>query len=116
VLGLELPEIETRDREWVRNDLPMVAETGTDLDAVLGVDIEQAEMIGPRVTKVSREARQRTGLRRLDIITAIDGRPVHDMKELIRVLSVYEPGEAVTVDYRRVRLRDTSEVRLIERP
>jgi len=116
VLEMELPDIENSYREWVRGDLPMVAETGNDLDGVLGVDIEQKEMVGPMVSRVTRSARQRTGLRRLDIITAIDGRPVHDMKELIRVLSAYEPGETVTVDYRRVRLRESSEVPLIPRP
>lgn len=92
VLGAELPEIESAYRAWVVNDLPMVAETGTDLVGVLGVDIEQGDGSGPTVTNVPREARRRTGLRRLDVITAINGRPVRDMKELIRVLSAYGPG------------------------
>jgi hypothetical protein len=115
VFGIGLPEIEAAYREWIREAVPMVAETGTDLDGVLGVDIQQEEMQGPMVTRVTREARARTGLRRLDIITAIDGRPVHDMKELIRVLSAYDAGETVRVDYRRVRLRESTDVRLIER-
>ena len=115
VLGMELPSIESAYRAWVADELPMVAETGTDLDAVLGVDIEQGEGDGPTVTKVPREARRRTGLRRLDVITAIDGRPVRDMKEMIRVLSAYSPGETVRVEYRRVKLRGSSDVELISR-
>ncbi len=115
VLGMELPSIESAYRAWVADELPMVAETGTDLNAVLGVDIEQGEGDGPTVTKVPREARRRTGLRRLDVITAIDGRPVRDMKEMIRVLSAYEPGETVRVEYRRVKLRGSNEVELVRR-
>ena len=115
VLDAELPEIESAYRAWVVNDLPMVPETGTDLVGVLGVDIEQGDESGATVTKVPRDARRRTGLRRLDVITAIDGRPVRDMKELVRVLSAYGPGETVRVDYRRVKLRGSSEVELVRR-
>lgn len=114
-LGLELPAIEGAYRAWVRGSLPMVAETGAKLDAVLGIDIEQTEGAGPMVTRVPREARQRTGLRRLDVITAIDGRPVRDMKELIRVLSAYGVGETVRVEYTRVKLRGSRDILLIER-
>ncbi|USN99072.1 MAG: PDZ domain-containing protein [Phycisphaeraceae bacterium] len=112
VLGQELDVIEDRYRDWVRHTLPEVAETGSDLRAQIGVDIEQGEGDGPVVTKLPPGSRRRTGLRRLDVITAIDGRPVRDMKELIRVLSDYEPGEKVTVAYRRVKLHGTTEVTL----
>lgn len=115
VLNMPADAIEDAYREWVRNELPMVAETGSDLSGVLGVDIEQGEGSGPTVTRVPREARQRTGLRRLDIITAIDGRPVRDMKELIRVLSAYGIGETVRVQYTRVKIRGTADITLIAR-
>jgi len=114
-LGSELPAIEDAYRAWVRGALPLVAETGAQLDAVLGIDIEQTEGAGPMVTRVPREARLRTGLRRLDVITAIDGRPVRDMKELIRVLSAYGVGETVRVEYTRVKLRGARDIRLVER-
>ena len=113
-LGMELPEIESAYRAWVVDDLPMVAESGTDLVAVLGVDVEQGET-GPTVSSVPREARRRTGLRRLDVITAIDGRPVRDMKEFVRVLSAYEPGETVRVEYRRQRLSGAGDIELVRR-
>jgi len=112
VLGMEVAEIEARYREWVLRELPEVAETGTDLRGVIGVDIEAGEGDGPVVTGLPPGARKRTGLRRLDVITAIDGRPVRDMKELVRVLSDYAPGETVTVAYRRVKLHGQTEVPL----
>lgn len=115
VLGMELPAIEARYREWVTRELPEVAETGGDLRAVIGVDIEQGEGDGPVVSATPGASRRRTGLRRLDVITAIDGRPVRDMKELVRVLSDYDPGETVTISYRRVRLHGTTRVTLLPR-
>lgn len=112
VLGMELGVIEDRYRDWVRHDLPEVAETGSDLKAQIGVDIEQGEGDGPVVTKLPPGARRRTGLRRRDVITAIDGRPVRDMKELVRVLADYAPGETVMIAYRRVRLHATTDITL----
>ncbi len=113
VFGKEIEEIERIYRGWVRHGLPRVAETGADLRGVIGVDIEMGEGDGPVVTKLPPGSRRRTGLRLRDVITSIDGRPVGDMKELIRVLSDYEPGETVTVAYRRVKLHGTTEIRLI---
>ena len=115
VLEAGLPEVEESYRVWVRETLPMVAETGTDLVAVLGVDIEQGDGVGPTVTKVPRDARRRTGLRRMDVITAVDGRPVRSMKELVRVLSAYLPGESLRVEFQRGRLRESRDIVLIER-
>lgn len=113
VFGKEIGEIERMYRLWVRHDLPRVAETGADLRGVIGVDIEMSEGDGPVVTKLPPGSRRRTGLRLRDVITSIDGRPVHDMKELIRVLADYDPGETVTVTYRRVKLHGTTAIRLI---
>lgn len=110
VFGAEIDAIEDRYRSWVMHDLAEVAETGGDLRGVIGVDIEQGEGDGPVVTNLPPGSRRRTGLRRLDVITAIDGRGVRDMKELVRVLSDYEAGERVTISYRRVRLHGETEV------
>ncbi|MBZ0173518.1 MAG: PDZ domain-containing protein, partial [Phycisphaerales bacterium] len=115
VVGRELGVIEDRYRDWVRHELPEVAETGSDLKAQIGVDIEQGEGDGPVVTKLPPGSRRRTGLRRRDVITAIDGRPVRDMKELIRVLADYAPGETVTIAYRRIRLHATTNITLQSR-
>ncbi len=113
VLDEEIGAVEKMYRLWVRRELREVAETGEQLRGVLGVDIEMGEGDGPVVTNLPPGARRRTGLRLRDVITSIDGRPVGDMKELIRVLSDYDPGETVTVTYRRVKLHGTTSIRLI---
>jgi hypothetical protein len=115
VLGEEIDVIERRYLDWVRHDLPMVAEDGTDLDAGLGVDLEPGDDGGPKITKLPRGSRTRTGLRLGDVVTAIDGRPVRDMKEYVRVMSSYAAGERVVVSYRRVRLHGESEAVLVAR-
>lgn len=116
VLGDEIGRIEARYLDWVKHDLVEVAETGGELDAGLGVDLEPGADGGPTVTKLPAGARRRTGLRLRDVVTAIDGRPVRDMKEYVRVMSAYEPGERVTVSYRRVNLHGQSEAVLVAGP
>ena len=116
VLGDEIGRIEAQYLDWIRHDLVEVPETGEELDAGLGVDLEPGADGGPTVTKLPAGARRRTGLRLRDVITAIDGRPVRDMKEYVRVMSAYEPGERVTVSYRRVNLHGQSEAGLVTGP
>jgi len=115
VLGEEIDAVERGYTAWVRHELPLVPEEGADLEAGLGVDLEPGEHGGPRVTRLPAGARRRTGLRLGDVITAIDGRPVRDMKEFVRVISSYAAGETVRLSYRRVKLHGESEAVLIER-
>jgi tetratricopeptide (TPR) repeat protein len=116
VLGEEIGRLEAGYRDWLRHDLAEVPETGAELDAGLGVDLEPGEDGGPRVSRLPSGARRRTGLRLGDVVTAIDGRPVRDMKEYVRVMSAYEPGERVVVSYRRVKLHGKSEALLVATP
>ncbi len=106
--------LESRFREWVAA-LPDVPETGGDLAATLGVEIEEGTGDGPKVVHLPSGARERTGLRLGSVITAINGRPTRDMHELIRVLGSYVPGETVTLHHRRGRVHKTSTVRLLPR-
>ncbi len=107
-------ELETSFRDWIAA-LPDVPETGDDLTASLGVEIEEGTGDGPKVVNLPRGARERTGLRLGSVITAIDGRPTRDMHELIRVLGSYAPGDTVTLHHRRGRVHKTSDVRLLPR-
>lgn len=114
VLGLDAEGVEAAFRAWV-DRLPAVAETGSDLAATLGVEIEEGSGDGPKVVGLPAGARQRTGLRLGSVITAIDGRPTRDMHELIRVLGDYTPGQTVTLNHRRGRVHATSDVTLLPR-
>ena len=46
-------------------------------------------------------------------MTAIDGEPVRDMGELVRVLSKYSVGDEVAVEYRRGKVVGTARVELV---
>ncbi len=111
-LGVEHQgELEQAFQRWITS-LPTVAETGADLPATLGVEIDNGDGTGVRVTGLPPGARQRTGLAVGSFITAINHRPTRDLNELIRVLSDYAPGDTVTLSHRRGRLHHTTEVTL----
>ena len=111
-VGMEVEEIDTVYEEWVRG-LPEVAETGDDLDATLGISIENGSGDGVVVKGLSVEARRRTGLRLGMVITGIDRRPTRDMHELIRVLGDYRAGQSVQVRWRRGTIHGENDVVLL---
>jgi hypothetical protein len=113
-LGMTQPEVEAEYKAWV-TALPTVAETGSDLPATLGIEIENGTGDGVRVVALPPGARERTGLHVGSFITAVNARPTRDLAELIRILSDYQPGDTVTLSHRRGRVRGTSEVVLLPR-
>ncbi len=99
-MGMELDEIEEDYRAWV-GALATVPETGSDLDATLGIGIENGDGDGVVVTSLSSVARRRTGLHVGEVIWSINGRATRDLFEFIRVLGSYEAGETVVLSTRR---------------
>ena len=114
VLDIEIDEIETDFRAWV-DQLETVPETGTDLQATLGIEIETGTGDGVVVKGLPGNARSRTGLRLGSVITAIDEHPTRDLFELIRVLGKYRSGDSVTLHHRRGKVHSTSQVKLLSR-
>jgi len=114
VTGLEGEEMDRVYREWVA-DLEEVAETGSDLEATLGISIRSGDGDGVLITELSGEARRRTGLRMGSVITGINGRATRDLHELIRVLGSYGVGDVVTVQWRRGTLHGENSAELIGR-
>ncbi|MFK7760179.1 MAG: hypothetical protein AB8C13_09545 [Phycisphaerales bacterium] len=112
--GMQIGEAEEAYRSWMEG-IEQVPETGSDLDATLGLAVENGTGDGVVIRELSTEARRRTGLRMGSVITAIEGRPTRDLHELIRVLGSYGAGEVVTVHWRRGTLHNQSEVELIKR-
>ena len=51
-----------------------------------------------------------------DVVTAVQGRPVHAESDLAKALLDYEPGDTVTLDVRRGGERRQVRVKLGERP
>ena len=114
VTGLEPDELERQYRNWVEA-LPAVPETGSDLSATLGIEVENGTGDGVVVRGLPAGASRRTGLRLGSVITHINGRPTRDLLELIRVLGDYGAGQRVTLHHRRGTVHKTSEATLIER-
>lgn len=110
VFGASMEEINGRYREWVKR-LPMVAETGEELEVSLGVSLETGAGDGPRVVGFDEPGvRTATGLRLGDVVTGIDGQSTRDLQEFIRVLSGASAGQRVVLTYRRGKLHGQSEV------
>jgi serine protease Do len=59
---------------------------------------------------------ERAGLKRYDVITAVDGRGVRGTSELIRNIASREPGTSVTLQVAREGRTQQVEVQLVERP
>jgi Do/DeqQ family serine protease len=59
---------------------------------------------------------ERAGLRRYDVIAAVDGRGVQDTAALIRTIAAREPGTRVALQVVREGRSQDMEVELIERP
>lgn len=112
--GLDEQQLDERYREWVGR-LETVPETGGDLSATLGIEIENGSGDGVVVKALPGNARSRTGLRLGSVITHVNARPTRDLFELIRVLGDYGPGQTVTLHHRRGKLHTTSEVTLLGR-
>lgn len=115
VLGMPAKEIDAEFKAWVRA-LEAVPEQVKPGAASLGVEVEAGAGEGPLVRMVERRSdRAMPAIRMGDVLTAIDGKPVRDLAELVRVLGGYRPGDTVTVSYRRGRLYGDAAVVLVKR-
>jgi hypothetical protein len=111
VFETDLEQINERYADFCRT-LPEVPEEVKRGMPSLGVEID-ATGTGEGLQIASYVRRGTAGdLKMGDIVTHIDRRPVRDYWELVRVLTSYEPGDTVTVNYRRVRLHQETQVTL----
>ncbi|MDQ7014264.1 MAG: PDZ domain-containing protein [Planctomycetota bacterium] len=109
VLEGTLDEINDRYADFCR-DLPQVPEEIKRGMPSLGVEIDSTGT--GEGLRISAHVRRDTAgdLKFGDIVTHINNRPVRDYWELVRVLTSYEPGQTVTVRYRRVRLHKETDL------
>ncbi|MEM7755719.1 MAG: PDZ domain-containing protein [Planctomycetota bacterium] len=108
----DLRQINRDYRAWVRQ-LPEAPEGLNPGDASLGIEIETGAGDGPRLASFPRGQAREQGLRKGDVITAINNRPTRDQAELVRVLSAFQPGDTVTLTYRRGRDYAEAQLQLV---
>ncbi len=115
VLEKPIVEIDKDFRAWLRA-LPDVAEQGRPGSATLGVDVDPGTGDGPRIMEIgSRSTARKAGLRKGDVITAINDEPCRDLNELVRLLGDFQPGDEVKVSYRRGSTHGEARVKLTPR-
>ena len=81
---------------------------------VIGANVaEEAGDEGVRLTEVeSRGPAADAGLRKDDVITTIDGKPVSDIQQLIVTIRTHRPGERVRLGFQRGGSKDSTSVTL----
>lgn len=97
VFGKPIAQVNEDYKAWVHR-LEEVPDTLHRPRAKLGAETDAGLGAGLKVLSVTRAARP---LRRGDVIISINGRPVREINEFYRVMGAYEPGETVTVRYKR---------------
>lgn len=100
-LGMPLERLETVYRDWAASELPEVPESLGDLGITLGLDLRADDNGAPRIQDLSLQARRESDLRMGDVITALNGRPIDELQEFVRVLAGTNAGETITLAYRR---------------
>jgi hypothetical protein len=111
VFDKPISQIDADYRTYVRT-LPLVPEEVPEGGASLGLDVDNGSGEGPVISSVVTGPANRAGLRRGDIITAINERPTRDLPELVRVLSDFKPGDQVEIAYRRGTKHDSATITL----
>lgn len=122
VMGAKGPDLHKKFRAFVRA-LPEVPETIEPGKASLGIEVEAGAGDGLSVTGIvgppGRKPRVLTGengeIRVGDVVRSIDGRPVRELAEMVRVLGSYEPGATVELDIRRGKSSVTVRVKLVSK-
>lgn len=115
VFGKPIKQINVDYRAWVRQLQPVPEEIAPG-NASLGIEVDWGQGEGPVVSVTPDRLRRnapKIELRKGDVITAIDGKPVRDIAELVRVLGGYAPGQPVELTYRRGKLQGTTTITLV---
>jgi putative serine protease PepD len=100
----------------VRSIVAQLISSGNVQHAYLGVAVEAASN-GVRIAQVrSGTPAERAGLHVGDVVTAIDGKKVSTTAQLQGAIDAKQPGDTVTLTYRRNGKTHTAKVTLANRP
>jgi putative serine protease PepD len=89
--------------DQVRTTVAQILQTGHAQYPVIGVQVNVAPAYaGARIEQVpAGSPARRAGLQVGDVVTAVDGHPVHNGIDLIVLIRSYRPGDVVTLQVRR---------------
>ncbi|HEY5978987.1 MAG TPA: trypsin-like peptidase domain-containing protein [Microlunatus sp.] len=91
----------------------LLIEDGKATYPVIGVNVDQADGDGVRLSQVDADGpAAQAGLQVDDVVTAIDEQPVTSAEELIVAIRTHRPGEQVALTYERGGQQSTAEVTL----
>lgn len=100
VFGAPIETIEREWRQWVTRR-PAVATSVRSGGASLGIEVDDTND-GARILRVrAGGAASRAGLRRNDVIVAVDDQPVASSTELVRIIAARRVGDMVRLRIRR---------------
>ncbi len=101
--GTEIDRIELSFRRWL-DRLPVAPEQNYPPNATLGIDVDGERGEGLAVLRTAPGSPGRNaGLRRSDVLVAVNGQGTRDINELYRVVGRYVPGDVVVLSVRRGR-------------
>lgn len=101
--GTEIDRVELSFRRWL-DRLPVAPEQHHPPNATLGIDVDGERGEGLAVLQTARGSPGRNaGLRRGDVLVAVNGQGTRDINELYRVVGRYVPGDVVVLSVRRGR-------------
>ncbi len=109
-------DVEADFRAWLR-EVPSVAEEIRPGMANVPFDVGPGTGDGVAIQSAPRgKSGRASGLKMRDTITAIDGEPVRDLNDFVRILGERTPGQEVSVSYRRVKTNAQATVTLVRQP
>jgi len=101
--GTEIDRVELSFRRWL-DHLPVAPEQNYPPNTTLGIDVDGERGEGLAVLRLARGSPGRNaGLRRSDVLVAVNGQGTRDINELYRIIGRYVPGDIVVLSVRRGR-------------
>jgi hypothetical protein len=106
-----LKDVEREFRSWASR-VPDVPENFRVGGAVFPFALADS-LDGVAVDSIPSNRRKAGDLRVRDVIVAINGQAVRDLGEIVRLLAELDPGDTVTIEYRRAGVTRTTTVMLV---
>jgi serine protease Do len=107
-------ELIRKDGRVKRGSIGVVAQTITpEMAAALSLPVQSGAILADVLPRSAAEA---AGLQVGDILVSVDGRPVKEVRDLMRTLYLFRRGEETTIEFLRGGQKQSLKVALVEKP